>query len=320
MPNDLPEEFFENRVGIVVLTYNRREEVLSTLVALTQMTGRAAIVVADNGSRDGTSDAVAENFPDVEIARLSQNLGAAGRNAGVARLTTPYVAFSDDDTIWEPGSLSAAADILDRHADIAVISAHVLIGAERRDDPACRPMANSPLDSDGVPGKALLGFMAGACVMRVAAFREVGGYMPELFIGGEEAPMALDLLSLGWKIVYCPQVVTRHLPSPQRDVPQRRWLLLRNAVWTACLRLPWRLAMKEIVVLLPAMFSQRAVLKICGETLRKSGWLIRQRHVVPANVQAMWQQIHVAPERRRFAWFNIGTGAAVAQEKFGSGE
>ena len=86
------------KVSVVVLTYNRREEVLRTLTHLAALAERPPIIVVDNASSDGTAQAVARTFPHVEVLRQSRNLGAAGRNAGVERAGTPYVAFSDDDT------------------------------------------------------------------------------------------------------------------------------------------------------------------------------------------------------------------------------
>ncbi|MEV4708894.1 glycosyltransferase [Actinoplanes sp. NPDC049316] len=42
------------------------------------------------------------------------------RTIGVRRLDTPYVAFCDDDTWWEPGSLRVAAELLDAYPRIGV--------------------------------------------------------------------------------------------------------------------------------------------------------------------------------------------------------
>src|SRR5438093_3395665 len=99
-------------------------------------------------------------FPRHEIIVLSRNLGAAGRNAGVHAVTTPYVAFCDDDTWWAPGSLARAAVLLDAYPRIAVLSARVLVGPDQREDPACAAMAASPLPSVGLPGRSILGFLA----------------------------------------------------------------------------------------------------------------------------------------------------------------
>src|SRR5690349_11401737 len=121
-------------VTIVVLTFNRRAEVLRTLTMLTALHPGTAIVVVDNGSTDGTADAIARHFPHVTLVRLRANLGAAGRNHGVAAASTPYVAFCDDDTWWAAGSVAQAVEILRTHAELAVVCARILIGERERLD------------------------------------------------------------------------------------------------------------------------------------------------------------------------------------------
>ncbi len=64
------------RIGIGVITYNRRERLLATLAALQARTSTPAIfVVADDGSRDGTADAVRHAHPLVRVV--------GGENRGV---------------------------------------------------------------------------------------------------------------------------------------------------------------------------------------------------------------------------------------------
>ena len=46
------------------------------------------------------------------MVALPVNAGAVARTTGVRHTTTPYVAFADDDSWWEPGALDRAADLL----------------------------------------------------------------------------------------------------------------------------------------------------------------------------------------------------------------
>lgn len=92
-----------NRVSVVVITHNRRGELCRTLRRLSALRERPPVIVADNGSTDGTAAAVRREFPHVTLLDCGANLGAVARNHGVARVTTPYVAFGDDDCWWEPG-------------------------------------------------------------------------------------------------------------------------------------------------------------------------------------------------------------------------
>ncbi len=232
-----------SRLSLVVLTHNRRDEVLRTLGRLGAAAPEVPLVVVDNASTDDTVREIRRRFPRAHLVCAPANLGAAGRNLGVRAVSSEYVAFCDDDVCWLPGALARAQDLLDRHPDVAVLSARVLVGASGAVDPACTLMAASPLDGEPDVGPALVGFLAGACVFRTSAFRQAGGYWPALFLGCEESLLALDLLERGWRILYAPQIEARHWPSVRRDVPGRRRLLARNALLVAWMRLPWGAAL-----------------------------------------------------------------------------
>lgn len=282
----------ERRVSVVVLTHDRIEELGRCLDALTRLPERPALIVVDNASRDGSAEHVARCHPEAELVRCTRNLGAAGRNAGVARVRTPYVAFCDDDTWWAAGALTRAADLLDGHPRVAAIAAHVLVGADERDDPTCAAMAASPLGVTGLPGPALVSFMAGAVVMRKAAFLDAGGYEPRLFLGAEEALLSMDLLAAGWHIVYVRDVVTHHHPSLARDRHARRVMLARNRIWLAWLRLPWRLAWCESRMVAREAAAAGLLRAALGHALVGLPWVLRRRRVLPAHVVEMLQRVY----------------------------
>ena len=272
------------RTSVVVLTHNRADELARTLRRLQALPEQPHVIVVDNASSDATAARLAAEFSGVERVRCPSNLGAAGRNLGVARVQTPYVAFCDDDTWWEPHALRRAADLLDAHPTVGAVAARVLVGPENRTDPTCLSMAGSPLERAGLPGPALIGFMAGAVVMRAVAFREVGGYEGRFFIGGEEALMGLDLAVRGWRMVYADDVVTHHHPSPARDVGLRRALHTRNLLWLAWMRLPWASAWDETKRLLQQAGSGSARWARVGQALRGLPWVLRERRVLPPHV------------------------------------
>src|SRR5690606_37162805 len=88
----------EPRASIVVLTRNRAAELCCSLRHLVLLPGSLPVIVVDNASTDGTPEIVRRCFPQVDLVTCDVNRGAAGRNAGVARVRTPVVAFCDDDT------------------------------------------------------------------------------------------------------------------------------------------------------------------------------------------------------------------------------
>src|SRR5581483_3846245 len=173
------------------------------------------VIVVDNGSSDGTADAVRAAAPDVLLLRLERNMGAPARNVGVRAARTPYVAFSDDDSWWEPGALRVAAETFDRYPRLGLIAARTLVGAEREPDPINEALADSPLPArPGLPGPPVLGFLACASVVRREAFLQARGFDSVVFFVGEERLLAYDLAAAGWDLCHVPDVVAVHQPSP----------------------------------------------------------------------------------------------------------
>lgn len=282
------------RVSVVVLTHDRPRELARTLVQLRQLPESPQIIVVDNASRPGVVDEVLRAWPDVTRVRCEENRGAAGRNAGVAQVRTPYVAFCDDDTWWAPGALARAADLLDAHRDVAALSARVLVGDDERLDPTCETMARSPLDGTGLPGPALISFMAGAAVMRTAAYREVGGYEPRLFLGAEEWLMGMDLAARGWRMAYVDDVVTHHHPSSARDPTARRIASARNRLWIAWMRLPMASACMMSLAIARDARRHGLLRPALHQALRGLPWALRRRCVVPPRVQEMVRRVQEA--------------------------
>jgi GT2 family glycosyltransferase len=285
-------------VSVVVLTYNRADQVLDTLARLTALPDSIDIVVVDNASSDGTAQRIEADFPQVELIIAPGNLGAAGRNLGVARVRTEYVAFCDDDTWWSPGSLSRAADILDAAPRVAVLNARVVVGEHGAADDTCELMRTSPLPSYGLPGPALIGYMAGACVFRTDVFRQVGGYERKLFIGSEESLVSLDVLSLGHEIVYVDELVLHHHPSPLRDSQQRRRLLARNAAWVAWMRLPFIEALRATQHALHVFRKERTLTRDLPALIKGIAWALTRRRVIPARVRDMRRVVREDDARR----------------------
>jgi len=232
----------ETRVTVAIATRNRIAELRRTLRHLAALPETPPVVVVDNASSDGTAEAVRREHPAVGVISLERNLAAAGRNVAVARAATRYVAFSDDDSWWEPGSLQRAAAALDSHPGLALVAARTLVGPGGTADPVNALMAASPLPRDGLPGPRVLGFLGCAAVVRRDAFLAVGGYCDLLGIGAEEQLLALDLAAAGWAAAYLDDVIARHWPSAIRDPAGRTRLQRRNEVLITWLRRPVRVA------------------------------------------------------------------------------
>jgi GT2 family glycosyltransferase len=230
---------------VVIATRDRCAELRHTLGQLSALPEQPPVVVVDNGSTDGTPVMVRREFPGAELVALRHNHGAVARNLGARRAPTRYVALTDDDSWWAPGSLATAARVLDASPRVGLVAARVLVGPRLAVDPANDLMAASPLPAAGLPGPRVLGFLGCGAVLRRDAFLTAGGFSRLLFIGGEEQLLAYDLAADGWAACYLPAVVAHHHPSARRDPATRGVQLARNRVLVAWLRRPVRCALTE---------------------------------------------------------------------------
>jgi GT2 family glycosyltransferase len=281
----------EQRIGVVIATRNRLSSLLETLARLHSLPERPRVTVVDNASRDRTGDIVGATYPCADVVELSENLGAAARNLGALLLDTPYIAFCDDDSWWQPGSLLRAADIFDAHPRLGLLAAKILVGEERRPDPTCERMGSSRLpEAPDLPGRPVLGFIACGAIVRRSAFLAVDGFSPRLCIGGEERLLALDLARAGWGLAYVDEVVAHHHPYPGPR-PVRKRSLTRNSLWVTWLRRRPARAVTETVSISKRALEDREARAGLLDAIRGLPWVLRERRAVPPELDRKLEAI-----------------------------
>ncbi len=112
-------------LSVVVLSWNTRDLTLACLAALFAETPRHAreVIVVDNGSADGSADAIAARFPAVRLVRNPDNrLYAAGNNQGAALAQGEFLCTLNSDTEVRPGALDLLVDFLRGHPDYGAVA------------------------------------------------------------------------------------------------------------------------------------------------------------------------------------------------------
>lgn len=296
----------DGRFAVAIITRDRRAELERTLLTMTALSEVGPVIVVDNASSDGTASMVACEFPTVDLVRSDRNLGAVGRNVAVGLAGTPYVAFCDDDTRWQPGSLTRAADLLDEYPSLASVTGRCLVEPDLEEDPLTPELRHSPVAGpQWLPGRPLLGVLAGLTMFRVEAFRQVGGFDHRIWFSGEEELLALDLAAAGWWMCWAEDVVVHHCPSPERDGRERRRLGIRNTLWTQWLRRPVPSAMRRSWAVLRSAPLDRTTAAALLDAAKGAAWVARNRKVVPRGIEAQLVRLD-GPQRNSRARRYVG--------------
>jgi GT2 family glycosyltransferase len=116
-------------VDAVIVTWNSREMVLRCLDRM-EAASVERVVVVDNASADGTTDAVRERHPEAEVVQLAEEVGlASAYNRGAEHGSAPLVLFLNDDVLTSRDSIAALVDVL-ANSEGAVAAAGRLVDPE----------------------------------------------------------------------------------------------------------------------------------------------------------------------------------------------
>jgi len=116
-------------ISAVIVTWNSREVALNCLASL-EANGPSVpweVIVVDNGSRDGSVDAIRRAAPWARVIANPTNRGLpAANNQGMLAARGEHFLISNPDVIWHPGAVDAMYDVLGRHPRAAWIIPRIL--------------------------------------------------------------------------------------------------------------------------------------------------------------------------------------------------
>jgi N-acetylglucosaminyl-diphospho-decaprenol L-rhamnosyltransferase len=238
-------------LGIIIVNWNTSALLRKCLQTALSEQGDISyrIIVVDNASTDDSAAMVQREFPSVELIlsptnggySYANNLGlhALGfRGAGdVAEDTPRYALLLNPDTELPPNSLSDMVAYMDSHPDVGVAGPKLIMPQDGNQlDKACRRSFPTPeiafyhysglaklfpdsprfarynmtyvdpdieLEVDSVVGAYMQ--------VRREAIQAVGLLDESFFMYGEDLDWAFRIKNAGWKVIYYPQVVVRHI-------------------------------------------------------------------------------------------------------------
>ena len=162
-------------VSVLVVTWNRREELARSLESVVGQTyPNFEMVVVDNASTDGSSALVRERFSQALLIRSYKNLGCpSGRNLGFANCKGTYVYMLDDDGWLERDALEKAVLRAQSDDRLGVIMTQI------REIEGDRLVRSQPA---GLTQPAYVASFTGCCSMiRRDVFEKLGGFADDFF-------------------------------------------------------------------------------------------------------------------------------------------
>jgi glycosyltransferase involved in cell wall biosynthesis len=172
--------------------------------ALEQSGGPPHVIVVDDGSTEPETASAIDALPDeVERVRIPNSGPAGARNAGAERTRTPFLLALDADDRLAPGALDTLTSALDAAPDAAYS-----YGVMRMFGDVTGEVRFPDFDPYRLLYRPIVG-SPGALLVRTEAFREVGGYDPDV-PGYEDWDFQLALLERGWGAVRVPEVTLEY--------------------------------------------------------------------------------------------------------------
>lgn len=127
-------------ISVIIPVFERRDLIARALASVAaQSLPASEIIVVDDGSSDGTADAVRRNFPRVKLIRQPHRGVSAARNCGIKRAAGDWIALLDSDDEWRADKLQAQAAELARQPAMRFChSDEIWIRGGRRVNPKAR--------------------------------------------------------------------------------------------------------------------------------------------------------------------------------------
>ncbi|MYB17450.1 MAG: glycosyltransferase [Holophagales bacterium] len=212
-----PRPFTIERVSVIIPCLNAAETLDAQLEALRRQTwrGEIEVLVADNGSTDGSSELAAswrDRLPGLRVIPAADRKGPAhARNVAAAAATGDVLLFCDADDEVAEGWIDGLVPELERHE--AAASRHEI---ERLNGEQARRLHGDPAQQYGLCSYTNPPFLdhAGGCGLGIRrhVFECLGGFDEE-YVALEDTDLCWRLQLGGYSLVFAPEAVV-HVRFP----------------------------------------------------------------------------------------------------------
>lgn len=261
------------RVSAVVVNYNAREHLVECVRSL-RADGVSDIVVADNGSSDGSEEALGRADADAVWVPTGRNLGyGGGANRGAARANGDMLLICNADVVMEPGSVKALTTSMESDEGLAIVGpliedqsgkvypsprtfpdlgvavGHALLGLVSPGNRFTRRYRMLDWDRGS---SASVDWVSGACfLVRRTAWEDLGGFDRSYFMYVEDVDLCWRASRAGWRVGFEPSARVIHVQGASTDLAPYRMIVEHHR---SLLRFSWRSTTGPHRALLPVVW------------------------------------------------------------------
>lgn len=223
-------------ISVVIVNWNTKDMLLECLRSLENQTGnfKKEVIVVDNGSTDGSQEAVREIFPEVQIIENNANLGfAKANNIGMKASKGRYVCLVNSDVKVLDGCLDRLIRYMDQDVSIGIIGPKILWPDMTLQDSCrkCPSIWNNICEFvhlnrlfptsiffsgehmiffDHLTIRNVEGLVGCFLMIRKAALVEIGLFDERFFIYFEETDLCKRFYEKQWLILFYPEAQAIH--------------------------------------------------------------------------------------------------------------
>jgi hypothetical protein len=249
------------KLAVVILNWNGRHYLQQFLPSVCQFTDGSdtEIIVADNGSTDGSVQFLKSSFPSVRVMPFDHNHGfAKGYCKALQQIHAEYFLLLNSDVEVTPNWLGPLLETMDKHSHLGACMPKLLsysqkssfeyAGAsggyiDRFGYPFCRGRILSVLEEDKGQYDDFreIFWASGACMLiRALAYEKAGGLDEEFFAHMEEIDLCWRMHRVGYSVAVVPATAVYHVGGGTlpNNTPQKLYLNYRNNLFLLFKNLP----------------------------------------------------------------------------------
>jgi GT2 family glycosyltransferase len=308
-------------ITIIIVNWNCGELLAECLRCLKMQTFKSArVLVVDNASSDGSIAAAGIPANNIELLQMDFNLGfAAANNRALAQCNTEFVALLNPDALPEPDWLECLLAAARSNPEVAAFGSRQLC----HDNPeildgtgdtyhmsglAWRERYGMRQQSQDLISREIFSPCAAAALYRRQVLLDAGGFDEDFFCYVEDVDLGFRLHLSGYKALYVPDAVVRHVGSASTGGEWSDFAVyhgFRNPVWVFIknmpgilfwLLLPLHVALNLASILLFSIRGQgRVILKSKKDAFLGIPRMWRKRREIQKNrvgsIGAIWKAL-----------------------------